>query len=714
MSQALSPRVGRAFYGVVATKGLRRAQEGAIEPLLAGRDCLVVAGTGSGKTEAVVAPLVGRHLADGGGRGPVVVYVAPTRALVNDVHRRLEGPFDQLGLLVGIRHGERDDLSRKSPPDLVVTTPESFDSVLTTRPHLFGQVRAVVVDEVHQLAGDQRGLQLRHVLARLEHRLGRPLQVAGMSATVEDPLSLWARLRDAVPALVEAADERARRYVLARRSTEAEFLELFRRLEASDKVLCFVNSRREAERLAGLLRDEVFGGRVFVHHSALSKDERLATEEAFRRRERAICVATSTLELGIDIGDVRLVVLVGPPADWRSFSQRVGRANRRGGDVQVLCVVPPWSLVPARDTALFLALVDQLEGGDKGGVATGPLYGATAQQVVGELRAGRGWRRAEDLAGALRVELPVVEAVLDGLVDAEVVQRHPVQRRLGLGPAFEDVERRGELLSNFPTGSRSLKVYARDRLIGEVPFTNVVALADGTPFAFLGRVWTAERCFRDELHVREHKGKPVAEVKYHASGAPLALATVSRLARVIRGGLPAHLRLERETAEWWPRAAAHLGEVLTSDKQTVVRWRSDGQWHHLTLAGRVLNGAVARLVGDPAPQDDCVLISGEPVDFGGLPADPRQWETALANVLTEPTELTTWQQRLPADLLREELVQEVLTHPQTARTVERLRTARVVDAPDDRLSALYLPRRRGPSLQATPESDAPAASAPAA
>src|SRR5262245_51162998 len=129
---ALDLNVGRAFYG--SFRELRPAQRDAVAPIMTGRDVLLLAGTGSGKTEAVLAPLMQRWLSDmRRSEGCIVLYVTPTRALANDLVRRLEPPMDQLGLTVGVRHGERNDLARSRKPHLLVTTPESLDVLLSTQ-----------------------------------------------------------------------------------------------------------------------------------------------------------------------------------------------------------------------------------------------------------------------------------------------------------------------------------------------------------------------------------------------------------------------------------------------------------------------------------------------------------------------------------------------------------------------------------------------------
>jgi ATP-dependent Lhr-like helicase len=153
--------------------------------VLEGGDVLILAGTGSGKTEAVLAPLAQRWLpAMRREGGCTILYVTPTRALANDLLRRIEPPMEALGLRVGVRHGERNDLSRARKPDLLITTPESLDVLLTGRDAALQSVRGVVLDEIHLLYNTQRGFQLGVLLKRLDAFTGTVCQVVGLSATV--------------------------------------------------------------------------------------------------------------------------------------------------------------------------------------------------------------------------------------------------------------------------------------------------------------------------------------------------------------------------------------------------------------------------------------------------------------------------------------------------------------------------------------------------
>ncbi|MGI8501067.1 MAG: DEAD/DEAH box helicase [Hassallia sp.] len=173
--EMLEQAVASAFYGRFTT--LHPAQEAAIEPLVNGKNVVLSSGTGSGKTEAVLAPLLSRYWRQAAKAGALtILYIAPTKALVNDLEKRLYPLLDRLGLRVGIRHGDRDDLVSGQTPHVLVTTPESLEVLLFRKDTALQTVQAVVIDEVHLLYNTQRGLQLSILLRRLKQSLERDLR----------------------------------------------------------------------------------------------------------------------------------------------------------------------------------------------------------------------------------------------------------------------------------------------------------------------------------------------------------------------------------------------------------------------------------------------------------------------------------------------------------------------------------------------------------
>lgn len=327
----LLPRTYGTFFGRFARP--TAIQEAAVPFVLAGRDVLLCAPTASGKTEAYAAPIVERLL--GSPRGSFAgLVVSPTRALANDLKRRLEVRMDQLGVAFGRYTGEHKDRVAGRLPEIAVATPEALDALLARQPHVLRGIRTVVMDEVHVLDGTPRGDQLRILLYRLEGAAESPPQRLAASATVSVPEDLVGRyLRGA-----EVISAAGRRRIRARQFEGRGPAEVARHLdllagEGYRKVLLFCNARNAVERYAAGLRGCTrFGNAVFAHHGSLAQAERERTERRFLEAPAAVAVATLTLELGIDIGTVDYVLLLGPPPGVASALQRIGRGSRRRGE----------------------------------------------------------------------------------------------------------------------------------------------------------------------------------------------------------------------------------------------------------------------------------------------------------------------------------------------------------------------------------------------
>jgi ATP-dependent helicase Lhr and Lhr-like helicase len=319
--------------------------------MVRGHNVLFAAPTASGKTEAAMAPLYQRHISFKR-RNLSTLYVAPTKALVNDLYERLVTYLGtrQQGAIARYT-GDRHELRTASGVFCLLATPEALDSLQLRRPEMLVGVRAVVIDEIHLLHGQPRGQQLRHVIARIGRAAAPPasprdgLQVVGMTATLDESASvaeIWlgdgAKVvshgvpRDIDLQLIDLGGDgeggRLRARGLARWLNGA----------GAEKVLVFANSRNGAHALAAHLHHELEGTRwpVHLHFGALAAAERERVEEEMRMKRYGVCVATSTLEIGIDIGDVDAVVLSDPPRSVTGFLQRIGRGNRRSGVCRVV------------------------------------------------------------------------------------------------------------------------------------------------------------------------------------------------------------------------------------------------------------------------------------------------------------------------------------------------------------------------------------------
>ncbi|MEU8338726.1 DEAD/DEAH box helicase [Micromonospora tulbaghiae] len=343
----LDPVVLHHVVNTLGWRDLRPLQRAAVAPVRDGSDALLLAPTAGGKTEAALFPLLSR-MAQQRWTGTSVLYLAPLKALLNNLQPRVETYAGWLGRRSAIWHGDISASRRRSilheRPDILLTTPESLESMLvsTRVDHrlFFAGLHAVVVDEVHAFAGDDRGWHLLAVLERLSRIAGRPLQRIGLSATVGNPSELLTWLQGTgaghqpahvvAPELTEVPDgpppgDIELDYVGSLHNAATVIAGLYQ----GQKRLVFCESRQTVEELGQLLREK--GVTTFLSHASLSADERRRAEQAFSEARDCVIVSTSTLELGIDVGDLDRVIQIDGPSTVASFLQRLGRTGRRPG-----------------------------------------------------------------------------------------------------------------------------------------------------------------------------------------------------------------------------------------------------------------------------------------------------------------------------------------------------------------------------------------------
>jgi len=338
--ERLHPAVQHQVVNTLGWRGLRPHQEAAIPPILAGEHVLVQAPTAGGKTESAVLPLLSRMLEERWAR-PSVLYLCPIKALLNNLETRLSMLAGMVGRTVGVWHGDVGQSARRrmlrDRPDILLATPESVEVMLVSRRvdhrSFFAGLRAVVVDEVHAFAGDDRGWHLLALLERVAAVAREPVQRIALSATLANPDELLTWLtggRKEPKTVVRGAAAPVEPDIQIDYVGSLEnAATVISRLHRGEKRLVFCDSRRQVEELGQLLRSH--GTRTFVSHSSLGVEERREAEAAFAQGSDCVIVATSTLELGIDVGDLDRVIQIDAPATVAGFLQRLGRTGRRPG-----------------------------------------------------------------------------------------------------------------------------------------------------------------------------------------------------------------------------------------------------------------------------------------------------------------------------------------------------------------------------------------------
>ena len=511
-------------------------QAQAIPPILEGKNVLLIAPTGTGKTEAAFLPVFSRLLElVERPRGIKVLYITPLRSLNRDLLERLKWWCQSLDIRIAVRHGDTDTKERyqqsRSPPDILITTPETLQAIIPgriLRRHL-QQIRWVIIDEVHEFAEDKRGSQLSLALERLRLIAEQDFQVIGLSATigspervakflvgtdrpvelVKVPVAREMEFRILYPVATQEDHELAEK--LYTRPEVAARLQVMREIiEGQRAVLLFTNTRSVAEVLASRFKIWDVDFPVSIHHGSLAKPARVTAEQGLKGGELKGLVCTSSLELGIDIGSIDLCIQYMSPRQVTRLVQRAGRSGHRVGRVARGVIVT----MDSDDTleAMAIARRASLEDLEPAHIPEKPLDALT-HQIVGLLIFQRRWDFKEILE-LYRKAYPYRE-----LDEAELISilnyMHNRYPRLAW-VSFEDkVMMRPqsikemykfyyETLSMIPDEKNYLVVdETKDMPVGILDEAFIAEYGDpGTKFIVRGSPWKISSVYVDKVYVR--------------------------------------------------------------------------------------------------------------------------------------------------------------------------------------------------------------------
>ena len=628
--ERLNPALQHHIVNSLGWPALRPLQEATIDPVLRGEHAILLAPTAGGKTEAASFPVFSRML-DENWQGLSVLYICPIKALLNNLEPRLTYYGQLLGRRVGLWHGDISPSRRAKiaaePPDILLTTPESLEVMLVSRridhQRLFANVRCVVVDEVHAFAGDDRGWHLLYLLERISQLAGRELQRLGLSATVGNPEALCDWLAKDCPSARDVINPPADAGSLP--DIEIDWVGnlknaavVISRLHRGEKRLVFCDSRARVEELAMLLRS--MGVNTFVSHSSLSLEERSAAEEAFGQGDNCVIVATSTLELGIDVGDLDRVIQIDAPATVSSFLQRIGRTGRRSGTSRN-CLF----LVTKKDA--FLQAVGLMQLWSEGYVEPIeppplPLH-IFAQQMMALSLQEDGITAADwsvwlgRLPGLSGEDPAQLNELIENMLTTGIL--HSDQGLLSIGASGErqfGKKNFMELFSVFVSPPLVTVLHGKQE-IGEVHQSTFMVKEDGPSVLTLGgRSWQTKYIDwprrRAYVEPTELRGKS----QWLSSGQPLHFALSQAVPRVLASDFPPvtlsqrAIQLMEELQEEYDWIEPGSTFLIAYDTKDIVWW---------TFAGRLVNAAIAAAMAQEANK---VTSDNLSVSFsGGVTSD---------------------------------------------------------------------------------------------
>ncbi len=652
----LHPAIQHHVVNSLGWRTLRPLQTATIEPILAGEHLIATAPTAGGKTEAAVLPLLSRMLSEDW-RGLSVLYVCPLRALLNNLHQRLERYGQLVGRRVGLWHGDIGQPQRNrllaEPPDMLLTTPESLEAMLvsTRVPHerWLADVQAVVVDEVHAFAGDDRGWHLLTVLERITRLAGREVQRIALSATLGNPGELLAWLtatchRPARVVYPPAEPGPGADVTLDYVGSLANAALVISRLHRGDKRLVFIDSRARAEQLALALRDHDVT--TFVSHGSLGAGQRRAAEQAFAEERDCVIVATSTLELGIDVGDLDRVIQIDAPSTVAAFLQRLGRTGRRSNTARHALVLATSDDAMLRAAAVLLRWA---EGYVEPIIPPpAPLHLVAQQLLALSLQeSGVGRRLWTEWLGEPFVLGPDAAAAAATITDYLIAAGFLVDDGgiLGVGgPAEAALGRQHfmELLSVFTAPPVFSVRHGREE-IGLVPDETLMVRPAGLAgegagvLVLAGRSWAIMQVDWGRRVVQVEPTDAPGVARWSGSAQPLGAVSARGIRQVLLGSDPAGVVLsQRGSAQLaqlrsehpWVRSDA---TALVSDGCGRTRWWTFAGWR----ANLWLARAAAHLRQDVAAIDD-LTVTLDPS------ATLEQLRQAVSDATEESIDLTPW------------------------------------------------------------------------
>ncbi len=575
-------------------------QEKAIPKILEGKNVLLISPTATGKTEAAILPVLSMLLQEPQRiMGIKVLYITPLRALNRDMLERLEWWCNTLDIKLAVRHGDTETKERtrqsRSPPTILITTPETLQAILPgwiLRQHL-RHVRWVIIDEVHEMADSKRGSQLSLALERLRMIVGKDFQTIGLSATIGTPEKVAQFLvgNGRSVEIVHVPVARILRFKIVFPKPTGEDYKLSTRLYTHPEVaarlriirdyiskrksvLLFTNTRAISEVLASRFKVWDMNFPVSIHHGSLAKPSRIAAERGLKNGELKGLVCTSSLELGIDIGRIDMVIQYMSPRQVTRLIQRVGRSGHRIGRIAEGIIIT----MDSDDTLEALAIAKKALKEDLEPVEVPPKpYDALTHQIAGLLLRRRRLE-FDEILEIFRKAYPYKDLTLE---DVEKILKYMHQRFPRLTwVSFEDKvalkPRRTKALFEYYFGNLSMIPAEKQYLVVDESSDSAVGVLDeafmaeygkpGIKFIIRGSPWQILHVSGEKVHVKPVDDPTGAIPSWIGEQIPVPFEIAQEVGSIrcfveeqMKNGLPPE------------EIAAKLSEQYPSDKENILR-----------------------------------------------------------------------------------------------------------------------------------------------
>jgi ATP-dependent Lhr-like helicase len=573
-------------------------QEKTIPLILEGKNVLLISPTATGKTEAAFLPVLSMLLQEPQAPGIKVLYITPLRALNRDMLERLEWWCNNLDIKLAVRHGDTETRERtrqaRSPPDVLITTPETLQAILVgwiMRQHL-QQVRWVIIDEVHEMADSKRGSQLALALERLRTMIGRDFQIIGLSATIGSPEKVAQFLvgNGRPVEIVRVPVARKMHLKILFPKPKPEDFELAERLYTHPEVaarlkvirdyisrhksvLLFTNTRAISEVLASRFKVWDIDFPVSIHHGSLAKPSRIAAERGLKNGELKGLVCTSSLELGIDVGRIDLVIQYMSPRQVTRLIQRVGRSGHRIGRIAEGIIVT----MDSDDTLEALAIARRALKEDLEPVDIPPKpYDALAHQIAGLLLKQKRLE-FDEILEMFRKAYPYADLTME---DVEKILRYMHQRFPRLAwVSFEDKvalkPRRTKALFEYYFDNLSMIPEEKQYLVIDESTDSAIGILDeafmaeygkpGIKFIIRGSPWRILHISGDKVYVKPVDDPTGAIPSWIGEEIPVPFEVAQEVG-YIRGFVEEQTRRGLKPEE----IAAKLSENYSADGETIL------------------------------------------------------------------------------------------------------------------------------------------------